>query len=133
MIPEDISKGISLLEEACENGSREGKYQLAIIHIYERYGYGKYEEGRMIIDKLIADGYDKAKLFLSRALIYGERIDRNVKLGIEMIEELVSRDVSSAIFEYAELLIDGVYITKDIAKGEKSLRSIYASEVPDSV
>ena len=118
ILERDRNQGEELLINAMNNGDTDSKFVLAK---YYTLGYVlEYNSlGWQYINELIEDGYIEAKRYLARCLIKGIARDKDDTYAKNLYMELIECEDDDTMYEYAEILYDGIYVLQDRIQADK--------------
>jgi len=125
-------KGLQLLNQAVELGSKKAKLYLAIYYINDISLSGNKELGLKYITQLIEEGNRDAKKFYANYLLESKEEEQSIELGIKMLKDLTLSGDDEAKVDYAEAIIESntkytdKQIAIDILEKESNNNNIYA-------
>lgn len=123
-VEKNVKYGLELLKDAVKQGSKYGKCEYAKLLIEGTIISQNIKEGINFINELIEIGYNNAKRYLAYKYVLGDKIERNIDKAIGLYEDLYKNKDTYSIIQYSELLLDGIYINKNLYKAERMLKEL---------
>ena len=112
----DLDLGFEYLEKSANQGDSQAIHMLANYYMEQK----KYDQSLVYMNKALDNGFYEVLSDIALFHLYGlGSVEKNVKIGIELIETAIAKGSPSAMKMYGELLMKGEFIQSDASKARE--------------